>query len=474
MKRRHLTKIGKIVFGSLFAFIALSIFLFIKTRPLIVFHEKTIEIGIGEPFENPLDQIKKIRKGNIEDVVVNTSGLDNTQMGKYPIIYTINEKEYTLNIKVVDKIAPEFDVIPGETDAGIPVKPETLVTNIIDQTKTTVTLDGKYNFKEEGTIEVTVALKDECDNITKKTTTVKILPKDEIEPEVSYEETITLQKGSTYNPLEYIEINDNQDPKPIVEITDSDLNTDQMGEYTIEYVGRDRSGNEIEFTQNIEVVERKEIGKQDATDENIIYLTFDDGPSYNTPKILEILDQYQVKATFFVTGANQKDNQYIKQAYDKGHTIGLHTYSHNYETIYQSPKAYFDDLKKVSDMVEALTGETPKYIRFPGGSSNTISANYKEGIMTALSRQVIDRGYQYYDWNISSEDATGNNVDVHKIISSATSARDGNLVILFHDGRLKDTTVDALPKVIEYYQSLGFTFKAIDDTSYVCHHGINN
>lgn len=125
-------------------------------------------------------------------------------------------------------------------------------------------------------------------------------------------------------------------------------------------------------------------------------------------------------------------------------------------------------------MVNDLTGETTPYIRFPGGSSNTISAEYKEGIMTELSTQVIDRGYQYFDWNVSSEDASGNNVDVEKIIRSATADDSGNLVILFHDGRNKDTTVKALPKIIEHYQNLGFHFAAIDDDAYVSHHGINN
>lgn len=475
-KKVRLSKRGKytIVLGLLAIVLLATPFLYFKFRPIIVFHHSTIELELEHSFEEPLNEIKKLRKGELEDVVVDTSQIDYTKVGEYPVIYTIDEKSYELTIKMVDKIAPDFEVLIGETDQDIAVSPENLVTHIIDQSSTSVALEEKYDFSQEGTIEVVVVVTDESNNSTKKTTTVHILPKDDIAPEALYEEKITLQQNASFDPFECIELKDNQDPKPKLEIVSNALNTEEIGDYKIKYKGRDRSGNEIKFTQTIEIVERKEIGNHQSNGENIVYLTFDDGPSYNTPKVLEILDHYQVKATFFVTGCNQENNQYIKQAYDKGHTIGLHTYTHSYSTLYASIKAYFDDLNKVSDMVKELTGEAPKYIRFPGGSSNTVSIEYKESIMTALTKQVIDRGYQYYDWNVSSEDASGNNVDVNRIVNAATSNNSGNLIILMHDGRAKDTTVEALPQIIEYYKNLGFEFRAIDDTSYVCHHGINN
>ena len=108
-------------------------------------------------------------------------------------------------------------------------------------------------------------------------------------------------------------------------------------------------------------------------DEKIVYLTFDDGPSDNTKKILDILDQYKVKGTFFVTGNNQKKNDLIRLAYEKGHSIGLHTYTHDYASVYASEENYFKDLQEIPDMVENVTGEKSCLIRFPGGSSNTIS-----------------------------------------------------------------------------------------------------
>ena len=112
----------------------------------------------------------------------------------------------------------------------------------------------------------------------------------------------------------------------------------------------------------------------------------------------------------------------------------MHTYSHDYKTVYASPEAYFDDLTKVGNMVKDIIGFVPKYVRFPGGSSNTVSRKYCPGIMTVLSRELMrSSGYQYYDWNGDSTDASGNNVAVSKLIANATASKANNINILFHD-----------------------------------------
>ena len=230
----------------------------------------------------------------------------------------------------------------------------------------------------------------------------------------------------------------------------------------------------LTLKDEIKVVEKKAIGSNNQTSDKIVYLTFDDGPSANTQKILDILDVYGAKATFFVTGNNKPYNHLIKTAHDKGHTIALHTYSHDYKTVYASPEAYFDDLTKVGNMVKDIIGFVPKYVRFPGGSSNTVSRKYCPGIMTVLSRELINRGYQYYDWNGDSTDASGNNVPVSKLIANATSSKANNINILFHDTAAKSTTVQALPAIIENYKARGYRFEAITDSSFVPHQGINN
>ena len=150
------------------------------------------------------------------------------------------------------------------------------------------------------------------------------------------------------------------------------------------------------------------VGTTDPKDDKkVVYLTFDDGPSENTKRILDILAQYNAKATFFITGANEDCRPYIKEAYEAGHTIGLHTYTHDYDKVYESDEAYFDDLEKIGEVAKEQIGFVPCFIRFPGGSSNMVSAKYNKGIMSRLVEAVQEKGYQYYDWNLDSGDAAG-------------------------------------------------------------------
>lgn len=203
-----------------------------------------------------------------------------------------------------------------------------------------------------------------------------------------------------------------------------------------------------------------------------VYLTFDDGPSHNTPQVLDILDKYNVKATFFVTGENARYQSYIRTAYLKGHAIGAHSYTHKY-SIYQSEETYFENLGNIEKIIKEQTGRTSKLIRFPGGSSNTISRHYSQGIMAKVAQVVEKKGYKYYDWNVSSNDATRRSVNPARIIESSKS-RLPRVCVLMHDTATKTTTVQALPAIIEYYQTNGYTFKTLEHTDFVSHQRINN
>lgn len=209
--------------------------------------------------------------------------------------------------------------------------------------------------------------------------------------------------------------------------------------------------------------------------EKIVYLTFDDGPSHNTERVLDVLDKYHVRATFFVT--NQATDTYghmIKVAYDRGHTIGLHTSTHDYAQVYASVDAYFQDLDAIASTVKEQIGYVPAFVRFPGGSSNTISASYCKGIMTTLAAELQKRGYQYYDWNVSCGDGADHSAEDIERFACEGGEGFTNIVLLMHDSDPKDTTVEALPHVIEHYRERGYEFRAIDRTSMVPHHGIGN
>ncbi len=212
-----------------------------------------------------------------------------------------------------------------------------------------------------------------------------------------------------------------------------------------------------------------------SNDTPTAYLTFDDGPSENTQAVLDILDAYGIKATFFVTGINPDYYPMIAECYRRGHTIGLHSASHVYEGVYASPEAYWSDLNLIGEIVRQQIGYVPCFIRFPGGSSNTISADYTPGIMTQLSEEVQAAGYQYYDWDVSCGDGAVHTAD-ELVAATMAEMHDlpTNFVFLIHDGAGKQTSVEALPRIIDYFISEGYLFAPIDRTTRVCHHGISN
>ncbi len=204
----------------------------------------------------------------------------------------------------------------------------------------------------------------------------------------------------------------------------------------------------------------------------VAYLTFDDGPSSNTMRILDILDKYGVKATFFVIGKSGRDKEY-KAIVDRGHTIALHTYSHEYSKVYASEKAFFKEIEKISDKVYNLTGVRSNIIRFPGGSSNTVYKKYCRGLMAKLKKSVPAKGYFYHDWNVSSGDANGNNIAKNKLINNVKGGCKNKTVvnILMHDtGSAKNTTVSALPAIIEYLLAQGYDIQPITEDSTLIQH----
>ena len=204
----------------------------------------------------------------------------------------------------------------------------------------------------------------------------------------------------------------------------------------------------------------------------IAYLTFDDGPSENTEEILNILDYYNVKATFFVIYHSNMEEQY-REIVNRGHTIALHTYTHDYSKVYKSETAFFNEITRISDYVYSVTGVRSRMIRFPGGSSNTVSNKYCPGIMDKLKVTVPQSGYVYHDWNVDTGDGASNNMATEKILNNvkATLTRYRNPDVLMHDGgEIKHTTVEALPEVIEYIYSQGYRMERLEMDSYAVHH----
>lgn len=188
--------------------------------------------------------------------------------------------------------------------------------------------------------------------------------------------------------------------------------------------------------------------------EKCIYLTFDDGPSDRvTPKILDVLKEENVKATFFIVGKQAETRKYlIKREYDEGHCVGVHSYSHVYKDIYSSPQALVNDINACNDLIEEVTGERSHIYRFPGGSF-TVKHNILE--------QVKKLGIQYVDWNASTRDAEIIDPKPADLLKAAidTPAYRPKIVMLSHDTTDKLVLVDALKDIIRYYKNKGYVFK---------------
>lgn len=197
-----------------------------------------------------------------------------------------------------------------------------------------------------------------------------------------------------------------------------------------------------------------------------VYLTFDDGPSENTDKVLDILDDYSVKATFFVVGRTGKKNKSrYKRIVKDGHTIGMHSYTHNYRYIYNSLDNFIIDYKKIYNLIKKNTGVIPKYYRFPGGSINNFS---RRNILSCIN-YLDENKVKYFDWNVSAEDATNKNRTKDDIIENIMRdvVKYKTSVVLLHDSKGKDETVKALPELILSLQKMGAVILPISDDTKV-------
>ena len=196
-----------------------------------------------------------------------------------------------------------------------------------------------------------------------------------------------------------------------------------------------------------------------VTGGKVCFLTFDDGPSANTDRILEILDRYGVKATFFVIGkTGAVDQERMRKIVNAGHTIGMHSWSHSYNKIYASVEDFLEEFNKLYEWIHEVTGVYPTVFRFPGGSINGYDRDVYQEIIAEMTR----RGFVYYDWNVSAGDATSTPRKADLIVADCLKGIGMKLaVVLAHDSAARTTTVDALPAVIEGYQQAGYTFSAL-------------
>jgi Predicted xylanase/chitin deacetylase len=288
------------------------------------------------------------------------------------------------------------------------------------------------------------------------------------------DETITLIGGNWYKEPGY-HASDRKDGDLTSSVKiDGEVTYWHVGTYTLTYTVTDSDGYEASAQRTV-IVKARELPEPVDPGEKTIYLTFDDGPSKYTKKLLEVLDKYDVKATFFVTHNHSEADEMIVAEHEAGHTVAVHTYTHDYAKIYKSEKDYFDDMNKINDIIEKLTGERAAIIRFPGGSSNHVSMSYSSGIMTRLAADMAELGILYYDWNVDSGDAgrssPGTNAQEYweplfgNVKRQVTNMSNGGKfsIVLQHD--VKNFSVNEVENIIKWGLENGYTFKAIDLTT---------
>lgn len=200
----------------------------------------------------------------------------------------------------------------------------------------------------------------------------------------------------------------------------------------------------------------------DATvrDSGVVYLTFDDGPTSNTDRLLAILSEYDAKATFFVNGhTDETARERMRRIVAEGHTLGMHSFTHEYSIIYSSVEAYLEDMYQLFNLIVEATGQAPTAFRFPGGSIN----GYNSGFYQELLAEMLRRGFVPYDWNLSAQDATSTPLSTDTIVDNVFSGASGKsrAFVLMHDGASRGTTVQALPEILEGFRQMGYRFDAI-------------
>lgn len=403
--------------------------------------------------------VREEKDGKVYYTVKDSSGNTATKVRKIlykdfvvPVITLTGGEEYAhqLGQPFTEPGFQAIDDYDGDVTANVSV------TGTVDGMKA-----GKYNIHYE--------VSDIAGNVGKATRTVTVADYQPPVITLNGEKNLYLKVGTAYQESGYT-ATDNFDGNITSKVSVSgSVDTSKMGYNTLVYTVSDSSGLIATATRSVFVYEKQAISDSEHPGDKVVYLTFDDGPSKYTEGLLNTLDKYGVKATFFVTNQFPAYQHMIGEAHRRGHTIALHTYSHRYNELYASETAYYQDLANIEAVVKAqCPGFTPTIVRFPGGTNNTVSRKYCSEIMSVLSQAISYHGYLYCDWNVSSGDAGGTkntNVIAQNVINGIKSRNVS--VVLQHD--ISSYSTAAVDQIIFWGLANGYTFLPMTEKTPMVH-----
>ena len=435
--------------------------------------EKQMTLSYGDDYHDKgffiKDNGKVVDDGLLR--VKKVSNVDTKKLGDYYVNYyiTYKRKDYMLirNVKVVDDQAPELSVNVESIEKDYCTKKSNteLKYTAVDNYDGDIT--DKIIVNEDGD-KILISVSDSSGNITEKNVDVKYTEIPETKLELNGYSTIYVPVNTTYNDagVNYTDgCKENASDSLIVE---GSVDTAKIGNYSMTYSTptKDKS-----VTRNIIVYNPNVAPNKEPSGEKVIYLTFDDGPGAYTQTVLDTLAKYNVKATFFVTHQFAKYVPLIADEYKAGHTVAVHTYTHQWN-IYSSVDAYVNDFNTMNDIIESYTGQRSKIFRFPGGSSNTVSRRYAQGVVSAIASKMTEDGYVYFDWDVDSNDAGGGSESqiYNNVVYGAEKC--SICVVLMHD--IKINTVNQLDNILSTLTAKGYKFGTLNVDSPTCHLKIAN
>lgn len=470
------------VIGILLILIFIMMVLILFKKPSVtIIGDKVEKVSYKSEFIDSGITVKYYGKDITNKAVLSTN-INTNELGEYEIKYKIpyifGTYVYKRKAIVVDDMAPEI-ILEGDQEFKISYnkKYKEPGYKAIDNYDGNVTQNVKISYKiiNNGETDAIYKVADSSGNVQEKIRKIYLV--DDIKPTIDLigDGTIILNVGEEYKE-QGAKAQDEKDGDLTDRIEISgDVNTNQEGTYSVKYSVKDNNGNITVATREIMV---GNIGKANMNvgTPGVVYLTFDDGPSSNTtPHILDILKEKGVKATFFVLDYGQNTEHLIKRIVEEGHSIAIHGGSHDYAVVYSSADSYLNGLDYMKEKIKNTTGVETRIIRFPGGSSNTVSRKYCEGVMSTLVRETLKRGYRYFDWNVASGDSGGvkTSEGVYNNVTQGLKNTRSN-VVLMHDFSGNQKTVDALPGIIDFAKANGYTFDRITDKTPMVTQNVQN